>query len=111
MKKLLVFLILSGLFLPEMGFAAHAMVLSIGDTGVYQDPPNAAIIRWNFNVVFEGGDVPGTFQKDTVSISVSSTTTPSQLSAAVVAAVQADATAKGFTVPAGSTLMPNYSAQ
>lgn len=92
-------------------WAARALLISIDDVGSATDPPAPTIIRWNFRVAYQGSDVAGTVQKANLTIAVSSSTTPLQIQTAIVTAIQNEATVRGFTVPAGNTLMPTYGNQ
>jgi hypothetical protein len=105
MKKIIALLLL----LSSPTWAARACVKVIEDIDGHTDPPNAAIVRWDLKVSYQGTDVPGLTQKGFVSIVVSTSTTALQIQSAIVAAVQADATSRGFTVPTGATLMPTFS--
>lgn len=106
MKKLLLLFLLA----PNL-YAARACVKVIEDIDGHTDPPNSASVRWDLKVAYQGTDVPGLTQKGVVSIVVSTTTTALQIQTAIVSAVQAEATSRGFTVPAGGTLMPTFSFQ
>lgn len=107
MKKI----ILPLLLLASPVWAARALLLSISDVGAYTDPPSPTVIRWNFRVAYQGADVPGTVQKTSLTVAVSSSTTPLQIQTAIVTAIQNEATNRGFTVPTGNTIMPTYGAQ
>lgn len=109
MKRLILLACL--IFAPAMGYAAHAAIIFISDVGTSTDAPAPTVVRWNFIAVYQGGDVSGTIQKASLTVQVSSTTTLVQLSAAMVASVQAEAVNRGFTVPVGNTFVPNYTAQ
>lgn len=84
---------------------ATAIVYSIA--GIQQEqPPN---FTWRLNVVYQGADVPGgATQQYDFPVQVAPTLTPAQILAAIVSAVQAQAIANGYTVPAGSTLTPSF---
>lgn len=84
---------------------ATAIVFRINDIQQEQ-PPN---ITWRMQVVYIGADVPGgALHVDDFPVAVAPTLTPSQILTTIVAAVQAQATANGFTVPTGSTLTPSF---
>lgn len=108
MKKLIVALVLLS---ASAVWAARGMVLSIEDAQAYTDAPNPTVIRWTVRVLYQGGDVPDGLMKTSLQVNVTSTTTPAQLSAAVVANIRSNATDNGFTVPVGGTLMPSYTLQ
>lgn len=99
------------LFLSSPLFAARALMISIEDIGAYTDAPNPTVVRWNFRVAYQGTDVPGTIQKTFLTVSVSTSTTPAQIQAAIVSAIQGEAANRGFTVPNGATILPTYGAQ
>lgn len=109
MKKLIVALVV--LLSASAVWAARGMVLSIEDAQAYTDAPSPTVIRWTVRVLYQGGDVPDGLMKQSLQVNVTSTTTPAQLSAAVVAKIQSTATENGFTVPVSGTLMPSYTLQ
>lgn len=110
MKKLICAVLCVG-FLTNSLYAARALLLSIEDIGAYTDAPAATVVRWNFRVVYQGTDVPGTVQKASLTVSISTSTTPAQIQAAIVTAIQNEATSRSFTVPNGATILPTYGAQ
>lgn len=84
---------------------AVAIVFRVNDIQQEQ-PPN---ITWRLQLVYIGVDVPGgALHMDDFPVQVAPTLTPAQILTTIVGAVQSQATANGFTVPAGSTLTPSF---
>ena len=105
-----------GLFLlllstPGIVWSAHAIVYEISDIGAYRDAPAPTFVRWNVKVAYQGADVPGTEMSTSLSVTVTTNTTISQLTTALVVSVTTYAFTQGFTVPVGGTFIPTYSAQ
>lgn len=76
-------------------------------TSIQQESPPT--ITWRLNIVYQGVDVPGGMtQEADFPVVVGPTLTPAQILTTIVAAVQARAVVNGYTVPAGSTLTPNF---
>lgn len=92
-------------------WAARALLLSIENVGAYTDTPSPTVVRWDFRAAYQGTDVAGMVQNASLTVAVSTSTTPAQIQAAIVAAIQSEATRRGFTVPVGATILPSFQTQ
>jgi len=78
----------------------------IGIEQGYLDTDNKA--RLEFGVLYTGSDVPGTFFRQSYSVTVTDTTTLAQLASSIAAEVRAQATNNGFSVAANQVFVPSY---
>lgn len=63
----------------------------------------------DLTVIYEGDDVPGTYQVTHMSVILSSTAVISQYNPGLATLIRADATARGFTIPAGNVFQQQWS--
>ena len=60
-------------------------------------------------VMYAGGDVPGTFQKQSLDVDISGVTSVATLGTTLAAAIRGWAASNtGYTVPASSVFLPSY---
>lgn len=85
-----------------------AQAIVIGMIDKQQQPDTTA--NWNFNVAFFGADVGPTVEDSaTITINVDSNVTLAAIGTKLAAAVRANATQKGLTIPANKVFIPSYS--
>lgn len=73
---------------------------------VYKDPNN--LVRFDIPVAYIGNDVPAHVDVESLSITISSTTTLGQIASVTAAFIRTDATARGYTVGVGNVILPSF---